>query len=84
MTIWLNVETAVNDAKVKLESIGECERMLVSPMLFEAFRRRLEINWVYLYMSDKNPGPKSGEVYFKGVPVLKCERLRDLEFSFVK
>ena len=80
----LNVETAVSNATRDMNYLGECRKMLVSPLLFEAFRNRLEMYAMYNYMADKAPVPKSGEIYFKGVPVAKCDQLQDLEYSFVK
>jgi len=77
----IGVSKAIDDANCDLYSLGECKKMLVSPQFLIAFRgmlikRAVDCGFHYL--------PSGEQMFFKGVPVVECDFLEDLEYAFVK
>jgi len=78
-----SVGQAVLNMHRDLERLGECKKLLASPGLVQAFRDLLKKRAVYVRDFEPVPMP-TATLYFKGVPVVECEHLQDLEYAFVK
>lgn len=77
MSTAIEIAKAFNSAVHDLHRLGECKKMLVSPQLLVGFRDLLV---------EQSPGIPvlEGVIYFRGLPVVACVQLEDLEYSFVK
>ena len=77
MSTALDIARVFNSAVHDLHRLGDCKKMLVSNQLLTGFRDML--------MSGDCAIPVlTGVIYFKGVPVVECDQLHELEYAFVK
>lgn len=60
--------------------LGECDRMLASPDLFQEFVRKIEHQSSVL----GNMPSSVVQLFFVGTPVVECQSLEGFEYAFVR
>ena len=83
----MSLERAVEIGMVLVEAhrdlrrLGDCKKMLAAPELVQAFKDELDKRNQNLGFNRR---AGTGELFFRGVPVVECEVLEGLEYAFVR
>lgn len=71
----------VDGMRRDIESLGDVKKMLASPTLCEALR---DLHAEAAWNAGSPYPPQIGTLYFRGSPVIECDHLQGMEYSFVK
>jgi len=76
--------TVLTEMKRSLYQLKESKRLLVSAPLDRWLRDRFSNQYGHIHEWDGQWVPPTGDIFFKGVPVVVCELLQGHEYAFVK
>ena len=79
----IEIGTVLVEAHRDLHRLGQCEKMLASPDLLQAFKEKMMKQQDDLYLDVRKPR-STDKVLFMGVPVVECEVLEGLEYALVR
>lgn len=79
----IEIGTVLVEAHRDLHRLGQCEKMLASPDLVQAFKEKMMKQQDDLYLDARKPR-RTGKLFFMGVLVVECEILEGLEYAIVR